>query len=48
VTRTDDQPNGCSPGDAHCEAVIAANATPGTDTINVPPGSYRLSRTGKR
>jgi len=46
VTRTDDpEPSGCSPGDCSLrEAVVAANVTPGADTITVPAGYYALER----
>ncbi|HYO61026.1 MAG TPA: right-handed parallel beta-helix repeat-containing protein, partial [Actinomycetota bacterium] len=45
VTRSDDPPpNGCAPGDCSLrEAVIAANATPGADTIVLEPGGYDLT-----
>jgi hypothetical protein len=48
VTRTDDPaPNGCLPGDCSLrEAVIAANASPGPDTIAVPSGTFALSIAG--
>ena len=45
VTRPDDpKPNGCLPGDCSLrEAIIAANAAPGTDIIILPPGFYELA-----
>lgn len=45
VTRTDDPtPDGCAPNDCSLrEAVIAANATPEQDTINIPKGTYTLT-----
>ena len=48
VTRTDDPaPNGCQPSDCSLrEAVIAANAGSGGDTIVVPAGHFRLSIPG--
>jgi hypothetical protein len=48
VTRTDDPaPNGCRPGDCSLrEAVIAANAGSGGDTIVLPAGHFRLTIAG--
>lgn len=47
VTKTTDDNGPCSPTDcALREAVIAANAHPGTDTIEVPAGVYPLSISG--
>jgi CSLREA domain-containing protein len=48
VTRTDDPaPNGCRPGDCSLrEAVIAANAGSGADTIVLPAGDFRLGIAG--
>ena len=46
VTRTDDTSDGSC--DADCslrEAVIAANAAPGADTVLLPAGSYDLTIT---
>lgn len=47
VTRLDDPlPNGCSPADCSLrEAMIAANANPGTDRIVLAAGTHVLSRT---
>jgi CSLREA domain-containing protein len=47
VTKTEDTADGKC--DADCslrEAVIAANATPATDVIVIPPGTYQLSIKG--
>ena len=48
VTRTDDPaPNGCQPGDCSLrEAVMVANALPGTDRIVLPAGLYQLTIAG--
>ena len=48
VTRTDDPaPNGCQPTDCSLrEAVIAANAGSGGDTIVLPAGHFRLGIAG--
>lgn len=48
VTRFDDPaPNSCQPGDCSLrEAIIAANATNGRDTIVLAPGTYTLSIAG--
>jgi CSLREA domain-containing protein len=48
VTRTDDPPpNGCLPADCSLrEAVIAANAGSGGDTIVLPAGHFRLGIAG--
>jgi RTX calcium-binding nonapeptide repeat (4 copies) len=48
VTRTDDPaPNGCLPADCSLrEAVIAANASPGPDTITLPAGTFALTIAG--
>ncbi len=48
VTRFDDPaPNGCLPADCSLrEAVIAANTTPGFDTVALDAGTYVLSRAG--
>ena len=48
VTRGDDPaPDGCNPGDCSLrEAVIAANANAGPDTITLPPDTYILSIAG--
>ncbi|MBK8268691.1 MAG: hypothetical protein IPK83_10485 [Planctomycetes bacterium] len=48
VTRTDDPaPDGCAPGDCSLrEAVIAANAAAGADTITLPAGTFTLSIAG--
>jgi len=48
VTRGDDPaPVGCTPTDCSLrEAVIAANANPGPDTITLPPDTYILSIPG--
>ncbi len=48
VTRTDDPaPNGCQPSDCSLrEAVIAADAGSGADTIVLPPGDFRLAIAG--
>lgn len=45
VTRFDDPtPGSCVAGNCSLrEAILAANANPGTDTIQVPAGTYRLS-----
>lgn len=45
VTRTDDPaPGACNAGDCSLrEAVIAANAAVGADTINLPSGTYNLT-----
>ena len=46
VTRTDDDNGPCIPEDcALREAVIAANASPGTDRIELPAGVYMLTLT---
>jgi hypothetical protein len=48
VSRTDDpSPQGCFPGDCSLrEAVIAANGTPGSDTIVLQPTTYNLTIPG--
>src|SRR5512146_1444283 len=48
VTRGDDPaPNGCQPGDCSLrEAVMVANALPGTDRIILPAGLYQLTISG--
>jgi hypothetical protein len=48
VSRTDDpSPQGCFPGDCSLrEAVIAANGTPGSDTIVLEPTTYNLTIPG--
>ena len=48
VTRFDDPtPNSCEPGDCSLrEAIIAANAANGRDTIVLSPGTYTLSIAG--
>src|SRR6188472_3264940 len=48
VTRTDDPaPNGCLPADCSLrEAVLVANALPGTDRIVLPAGLYQLTIAG--
>ena len=48
VTRTDDPaPNGCQPGDCSLrEAVMVANALPGTDRVFLPAGLYQLTISG--
>jgi len=48
VTRTDDPaPDGCVPGDCSLrEAIIAANAHLGEDTITLGPGTHTLAITG--
>jgi CSLREA domain-containing protein len=48
VTRTDDPaPNGCVPADCSLrEAIIAANAATGTDSVSLPFGTYLLAITG--
>ena len=48
VNRTDDpSPQGCFPGDCSLrEAVIAANGTPGSDTIVLEPTTYNLTIAG--
>ena len=45
ITRGDDPaPNGCQPGDCSLrEAVMVANALPGTDRIILPAGLYQLT-----
>ena len=45
VTRTDDPPPGaCAVGDCSLrEAVLAANATAGTDTIQLPTGTLTIT-----
>jgi CSLREA domain-containing protein len=49
VTRFDDPaPNSCQPGDCSLrEAIIAANASSGRDTIALSPGTYTLSIAGR-
>lgn len=45
--REDPTPDGCTAGDCSLrEAVLAANAEPGPDTITLAAGSYRLSLEG--
>jgi hypothetical protein len=48
VTRTDDPvPDGCLPSDCSLrEAVLDANAAPGSDAISLPEGHYRLTIPG--
>lgn len=47
VTTTADDNGPCLPGDcALREAILAANALPGMDTVNVPAGEYVLSLPG--
>lgn len=48
VTRTDDPPpSGCAPADCSLrEAIIAANAASGPDTIILPAGAYALALAG--
>ncbi len=48
VTKTTDTNDGvCSPGDCSLrEAVLNANACPGSHTINLPAGGYTLTRAG--
>jgi CSLREA domain-containing protein len=48
VTRADDPvPDGCTPTDCSLrEAIIAANADAGADTITIPAGTYTLAITG--
>jgi CSLREA domain-containing protein len=48
VTKTADTLDGaCDPWDCSLrEAVVAANRAPGTDVIELPPGTYVLTRTG--
>ena len=51
VTTTDDEadsglPTPCDPGDTDCslrEAIIAANATGGLDTVRIPAGAYKIT-----
>ena len=51
VTTTDDEvdpgpPTPCDPGDTDCslrEAIIAANATGGLDTVRIPAGTYKIT-----
>lgn len=51
VTRADDpSPNGCFPSDCSLrEAIIAANNSPGHDTITIPytSGTYDITRAGR-
>ena len=49
VSRFDDPvPGSCSPGDCSLrEAILAANASLGADTIDLPAGTYTLSISGK-
>ncbi len=49
VTRFDDPaPGSCDPGDCSLrEAITAANTSPGSDTIDLPSGTYALSIFGK-
>ena len=49
VTKTDDTADGtCGPSDCSLrEALIFANPVPGFDTILVPAGTYKLTRTGQ-
>src|SRR5437763_5372118 len=47
VTKTDDTADGSCDSDCSLrEAIMAANTSPGADTIVVPAGDYRLSITG--
>ncbi len=47
VTKMSDDNGPCTPDDcAVREAIIAANANPGKDTVIVPPGDYLLSISG--
>ncbi len=48
VSRTDDPaPDGCAVGDCSLrEAILAANANPGPDVVQLPPGTYVLSIAG--
>ncbi len=47
VTKTADTNGSCIPGDCSLrEAVIAANAAAGADTIKVPPGTYTITIAG--
>lgn len=47
VTKTADTSDGVCNADCSLrEAIIAANASPGVDTVTVPAGTYLLSRTG--
>src|ERR687888_1320010 len=47
VTRTDDPgPGACDSDCSLREAVLAANAGPGGDTIQLPAGRFRLGRAG--
>ena len=48
VTRTDDPaPDACDPSDCSLrEAVLAANALPGSDALLLPAGHFRLSIPG--
>ncbi len=47
VTKTNDTNDGTCDTDCSLrEAIIAANANPGGDTINIPAGTYTLSITG--
>lgn len=50
VTRTDDPvPDGCNAGDCSLrEAIVGANATPGTDTIALPAGTYNRTLAGSQ
>jgi len=46
-TFSDPLPGACVPGDCSLrEAVIAANASPGSDVIQLPAGTYNLTRAG--
>src|SRR5436309_761481 len=47
VSKTADTADGVCDSDCSLrEAIIAANANPGADTINLPPGTYTLTISG--
>jgi len=47
VTKQTDIAGGCLPTDCSLRsAILASNAAPGTNTIDVPPGDYTLTATG--